>query len=69
MKAAHKKIGAGRLRVNVVFFSHSASKHAVVGMTEAIADEMRREGHNGIEFTYICPMFVDTGLTKYSRER
>ena len=65
-----KKVGAGRLQVNVfcVFF-HSASKHAVVGMTEAIADEMRREGHNGIEFTYICPMFVDTGLTKYSRER
>ena len=38
-------------------------------MTEALADEMRREGHTGIQFTYVCPMFVDTGLTKYSIER
>lgn len=48
---------------------YCASKHAVVGCTEALADEMKREGHTGIGFTYVCPMFVDTGLTKYSRER
>lgn len=48
---------------------YCASKFAVVGMTEALADEMRREGHTGIKFTYVCPMFVDTGLTKYSIER
>lgn len=48
---------------------YCASKFAVVGMTEALADEMRREGHTGINFTYVCPMFVDTGLTKYSIER
>lgn len=48
---------------------YCASKFAVVGMTEALADEMRREGHTGVRFTYVCPMFVDTGLTKYSTER
>lgn len=48
---------------------YCASKFAVVGLTEALADEMRREGHTGVKFTYVCPMFVDTGLTKYSIER
>ena len=57
---------SGSLR-NMVYCS--ASKFAVVGMTEALTDEMRREGHTGVKFTYVCPMFVDTGLTKYSIER
>ena len=59
---------SGALR-NMVYMYFSASKFAVVGMTEALTDEMRREGHTGVKFTYVCPMFVDTGLTKYSIER
>jgi len=48
---------------------YSASKFAVTGFTEALADEMRREGCLGINFTTVFPMFVDTGMTKYMRDR
>ncbi|XP_052761387.1 17-beta-hydroxysteroid dehydrogenase 13-like [Mya arenaria] len=45
---------------------YSASKYAVRGFTEALKDEMRREGHTGINFTTVYPMFVATGMTKYT---
>lgn len=48
---------------------YAASKYGVKGFTEALADEMRREGYDGIFFTTIFPMFVDTGMTKYAHDR
>lgn len=48
---------------------YAASKYAVQGFTEALSDEMRREGYDGIFFTTVFPMFVDTGMTKFSHDR
>ncbi len=38
---------------------YSATKHALVGLTEALRGEY---GRRGIGFTAVCPGFVDTGL-------
>lgn len=48
---------------------YAATKHAVEGFTEALMDEMRREGYDGIHFTCVYPMFVDTGMTKFAHDR
>ena len=51
------------------FISHSASKFALFGFIEALKDEMRREGHKGLQFTTVCPFYVNTGMTKYIRSK
>ncbi|XP_054723108.1 short-chain dehydrogenase/reductase family 16C member 6-like, partial [Uloborus diversus] len=42
---------------------YSASKFAVVGLMEALSEEMRTEGHD-IRFTTVCPLTVDTGMNQ-----
>jgi NAD(P)-dependent dehydrogenase (short-subunit alcohol dehydrogenase family) len=42
--------------------TYSATKHAVVGMTEAIRGELRLAGHDGIQMSYVCPVVVNTEL-------
>lgn len=39
------------------------------GFTQALSDELRREGHSGIKFTTVYPHFVQTGLTKHMKDR
>ncbi|KAL3889586.1 hypothetical protein ACJMK2_001922 [Sinanodonta woodiana] len=48
---------------------YSASKFAVFGMTEALSEELHHLHKDGIKTTTVCPMFVDTGLTKYPQGR
>ncbi|XP_045182028.2 17-beta-hydroxysteroid dehydrogenase 13-like [Mercenaria mercenaria] len=48
---------------------YAASKHGVEGFTDALSDEMRREGYDGLYFTTVFPMFVDTGMTKFAHDR
>ncbi|KAL5014414.1 hypothetical protein ScPMuIL_008684 [Solemya velum] len=43
---------------------YSASKYAVYGFTEALAEELDILGHTGIKTTTVCPFFVNTGLVK-----
>ncbi|XP_018354254.1 PREDICTED: 17-beta-hydroxysteroid dehydrogenase 13-like [Trachymyrmex septentrionalis] len=45
---------------------YSATKHAVLGMMEALEDELHisNKGKSLIKFTTICPYMVDTGLCK-----
>ncbi len=42
--------------------SYSASKFSVVGFTEALRMELRKEGFNNIRTTIVCPSFVGTGM-------
>ncbi|GFQ71982.1 hypothetical protein TNCT_610921 [Trichonephila clavata] len=42
---------------------YSASKHGVVGMMEALSEELRLKG-SSIKFTTICPLTVNTGLNQ-----
>lgn len=48
---------------------YAATKKAVEGFTEALMDEMRREGYDGIRFTTVYPLFVDTGMTRFAHDR
>ncbi len=52
---------------------YSASKHAVVGLTDAVRMEMKKKGKSGVRFTTICPSFINTalvtGVTMPKRER
>ena len=43
---------------------YSATKHAVVGWTEAMNKELSREG---IKSTALCPAFVDTPMTDFAK--
>ncbi|HVR04743.1 MAG TPA: SDR family oxidoreductase [Solirubrobacteraceae bacterium] len=43
---------------------YSASKHAVVGWTEAMNKEL---GTQGIKSTALCPAFVDTPMTDFAK--
>ncbi|NWU81179.1 RDHE2 dehydrogenase, partial [Onychorhynchus coronatus] len=43
---------------------YSASKHAVVGLMEAINSELYHAGKCGIKTTIICPYFINTKLSK-----
>jgi NAD(P)-dependent dehydrogenase (short-subunit alcohol dehydrogenase family) len=45
---------------------YSASKHAVVGWTEAMNKEL---GSQGIKSTALCPAFVDTPMTDFVKEQ
>ena len=42
--------------------TYSATKHGVVGMSEAIRGELRLAGHDGIQISYVCPVVVNTEL-------
>jgi NAD(P)-dependent dehydrogenase (short-subunit alcohol dehydrogenase family) len=53
------KRGVGWLSV------YSATKHAVVGWTEAMNNEL---GPEGIKSTALCPAFVDTPMTDFVKE-
>jgi short-subunit dehydrogenase len=44
---------------------YSATKHAVVGWTEAMNKELSAEG---IKNTALCPAFVDTPMTDFAKE-
>ncbi len=44
---------------------YSATKHAVVGWTEAMNKELGKEG---IKSTALCPAFVDTPMTDFVKE-
>ena len=43
-----------------LFSAYSASKHAVLGLTKALAEEVKK---NNIQVNVICPAFVDTRMT------
>jgi NAD(P)-dependent dehydrogenase (short-subunit alcohol dehydrogenase family) len=45
---------------------YSASKHGVVGWTEAMNKEL---GQQGIKSTALCPAFVDTPMTDFVKEQ
>jgi NAD(P)-dependent dehydrogenase (short-subunit alcohol dehydrogenase family) len=45
---------------------YSATKHAVVGWTEAMNKEL---GSQGIKSTALCPAFVDTPMTDFVKEQ
>jgi NAD(P)-dependent dehydrogenase (short-subunit alcohol dehydrogenase family) len=53
------KRGVGWLAV------YSATKHGVVGWTEAMNQEL---GQHGIKSTALCPAFVDTPMTDFAKE-
>jgi NADP-dependent 3-hydroxy acid dehydrogenase YdfG len=42
--------------------TYSATKHGVVGLSEAIRGELRLAGHDGIQISYVCPVVVNTEL-------
>jgi NAD(P)-dependent dehydrogenase (short-subunit alcohol dehydrogenase family) len=44
---------------------YSATKHGVVGFTEAMNKEL---GSDGIKSTALCPAFVDTPMTDFAKE-
>ncbi|XP_077990759.1 17-beta-hydroxysteroid dehydrogenase 13-like [Glandiceps talaboti] len=48
---------------------YTASKYAAVGFTEALTNEIKEQNKDGIKTTTVCPLFVDTGMTKYPRLR
>lgn len=43
---------------------YSASKHAVVGFTECLKEELRAGNFAGVKTTCVCPYFIDTGMFK-----
>jgi NAD(P)-dependent dehydrogenase (short-subunit alcohol dehydrogenase family) len=45
---------------------YSASKHGVVGWTDAMNKEL---GEQGIKSTALCPAFVDTAMTDFVKEQ
>lgn len=45
--------------------AYSASKHAVIGLTRSLADEVALKG---ITVNALCPGFVDTPMTRHSLE-
>lgn len=42
--------------------AYSASKHAVIGLSESLRLELRKAGHKGIGMTIGCPSFVASGM-------
>lgn len=46
---------------------YSATKFAVVGLTESLRQEMKLSGHRKVRFTYVCPNTVDTGMFRGAR--
>jgi len=42
--------------------TYSATKHGVVGLTEAVHGELRLAGYDGVQMTYVMPILVRTEL-------
>lgn len=42
--------------------AYSASKHAVIGLSESLRAELRKKGVAGVGMTIVCPSFVNTGM-------
>ena len=47
---------------------YCASKFAVVGFTECLFHELRA-GHPQVGVSLLCPAFVDTGISRWERNR
>lgn len=43
---------------------YSATKHAVVGFSEALRLELRKKGAKGVGMTIVCPSYISTGMFK-----
>jgi len=56
MASAAGLIGVGGVAV------YCATKHAVVGFTDALRSELKRQAIYGVKFTIVCPSFVQTGM-------
>jgi all-trans-retinol dehydrogenase (NAD+) len=41
---------------------YCTSKHSVVGFHEALTNELRHMGVNGIKTTLVCPNYTNTGM-------
>lgn len=52
-----------------MYFDLCSSKYAAFGFTEALNEELRTLGKDGIHTTTVCPMFVDTGLVKQPKDK
>ena len=46
-------------------FVFSATKHAIMGLTEALKEELRLTGNNGVSISVVCPMSVNTDILKH----
>jgi NAD(P)-dependent dehydrogenase (short-subunit alcohol dehydrogenase family) len=42
--------------------TYSATKHGVVGLSEAVRGELRLAGYDDIQVSYVCPVVVNTEL-------
>lgn len=58
---------AGGLLAVPYISDYSASKFAVIGLTEALRQEFKIEGLKNIRFMYVCPNTVSTGLFEGAR--
>ena len=52
-----------------LMFLCSSSKYAVYGMTEALGEELKKLGKPGVKTTVVCPIFVNTGLCMFPKDR
>ena len=52
-----------------LMFLCSSSKYAVYGMTEALGEELKKLGKPGVKTTVVCPVFVNTGLCMFPKDR
>ncbi|PRD26229.1 UNVERIFIED_CONTAM: hypothetical protein NCL1_38693 [Trichonephila clavipes] len=59
--AAYSQTGQAYLGIRLR--SGPASKHGVVGMMEALSEELRLKGSSN-QLTTICPLTVNTGLNQ-----
>lgn len=42
--------------------SYGASKWAAIGLSEALRQELKDQGHGHVRITSVCPSFIDTGM-------
>ncbi len=42
--------------------TYASTKWAVVGFSESIRVELKRQGHTDVKVTTVCPSYVDTGM-------
>jgi all-trans-retinol dehydrogenase (NAD+) len=56
MASAAGLIGVGGLAV------YCATKHAVVGFSDALRVELKNQNISGVKITIVCPSFVQTGM-------
>lgn len=49
--------------------SYFATKHAVVALTEVLANDLQMNGHTGVGASVVCPEFVRTRIHEAERNR